>query len=368
MKSPVLGRRFRNGERATSVLTDIQKSARDRIRTKIKQGQYNHEQVPCPLCGCDDFELLAERDHYGFPVSTVVCKPCSMLYANPRLTVRALVDMYATDYRDLDRQKPRSADYFDLEVEKATRIGQLLEAHGLLAGLAGKLVLEVGCGAGGGLRYFAERGCEVAGCDLSPRNVQYGVEQGLNLVYGDVAALKDSIGPHSQNVGLVIYEQVLEHLVDPRGELKALSDWLPEDCLLYVGVPGLRNIAAQYGCDFLRFLQLPHLSHFELQTLVAMVQGAGFSFIAGDETARGLFRRAEGATPLEPRDYRALVAYLQGLERRRIIQDPIRKLKAWPVATGLKLRDAVERSSWIPASSKAAIAGLLKKSYRRFMR
>jgi SAM-dependent methyltransferase len=370
MKVFSIPKRFRYDGIEIVPLTDIQKKARDSIRQKTLCGEYATEAVHCPLCGGSDCTTIAEKDFYGFPVSTVICKACGMVYSNPRLTQASLDQMYATEYRDLDRVKPSSHEYFELEKVKAQGIAQLIALNLMKDCLDGKLVVEVGCGAGGGLQYFSDAGLSVIGCDLSPTNVNFAKSKGLNVHYGGIDSIIAALGDRAQDVGLVIYEQVFEHLVEPKKELSKLKEWLPANALVYLGVPGFKNIVNQYGSDLLRFLQLPHLCHFELCTLVSLANSEGYSFICGDESARALFS-VSGKVVLCQEDgarYATNLLYLAQLERRRKVSDPIRLIRDLPAQIGLRLKEKIYSSSLLSPEIKRVIVNCLKGIYHRFFK
>lgn len=370
MKAVSVPRRFRNDGLESVDLTDTQMRARDVIRDKMASGEYKIVDVPCPLCGEDDDVVVAEKDFYGFASSTVVCRSCGMVYTNPRLTVGALQKMYANEYRDLDRSKPSSSDYFMLEKTKSIRMMEFLETHDLMSRLHGKLIVEIGCGAGGGLQHFADVGFRVVGCDLSPVNVDYACSNGIEAYYGSLDIVVEKLGDRASEVGLVIYEQVFEHLADPRGELQKLARWLPRDALLYIGVPGFKNIGKAYGSDLMPFLQIPHLCHFELRTLTAMLRREGFVDLVGDESARALFRYSGEVFPVEisPGQYEIVRSYLRGLERRRALLTPMRVLRVVPLKLGLKLRKVINESEFLPASLKRWTSTALRATYHLFVK
>lgn len=370
MKSATVPSRFRNDGAEIIDLTDIQRTARDMIRAKMARGEYETVAVHCPLCGGNDDTVVAEKDFYGFQVDTVVCHSCGMVYSNPRLTVAALQKMYANEYRDLDRVKPSSDDYFELERVKALGLMEFLAAHGLQERIQDKLIVEIGCGAGGGLQYFADAGFQVAGCDLSPTNVEYGSGKGLEIYYGSLDVVIAKLGDRVSDIGLVIYEQVFEHLVDPKGELEKLRGWLPRETLLYIGVPGFKNIGEHYGADFLRFLQIPHLCHYELRSLTALLCSEGYAALGGDETVRALFSYSGEVCPVAINcgQYDDVRSYLSGLERRRAALAPLRAFRAMPIALGLRMRKAIDGSALLPAPLKRGASAALKAIYHRFFK
>ena len=72
---------------------------------------------------------------------------------------------------------------------------------------------------------------------------------------------------NGKRVGLLIYSQALEHMADPRLELEKAKQLIDGETLLFIGVPGLRNLGPHYAYDFLNYLQPGHLIHFERLTL-----------------------------------------------------------------------------------------------------
>jgi SAM-dependent methyltransferase len=52
------------------------------------------EHVSCNLCGRDDALPVAQRDKYGLPLTTVMCRGCGLLYLNPRPTAATYRKFY----------------------------------------------------------------------------------------------------------------------------------------------------------------------------------------------------------------------------------------------------------------------------------
>lgn len=359
MTNGLLSSRFQDNGREVFALTEVQIEARNRIRAKVVDGSYASERIPCPLCHGGDSYLLSEKDAYGLPMKTVICQGCGLVYTNPRLTESALQEMYKIEYSDLDRVLPSSKDYFDLEKRKGEIIFGLLKKHGLLSAMEGRLVVDIGCGAGGVLGYFQDRGYDGLGCDLVPKNLQYGVQtQGLDLHYGGIDVIQKVTASRGQRLGLVIYEQVFEHLTDPKGELRKLREFMPSDAILYVGVPGFKNIDEQYNSDLIRYLQLPHLVHFDLNRLNALLAVSGFASVAGDEVVRALYRPAP-PTQLENADFKDTLEFLAQMERRRSAKVRIEQLRLFPATTARALRTVILHLP-LPDQAKMKILSVLK--------
>ena len=56
-----------------------------------------------------------------------------------------------------------------------------------------------------------------------------------------------------------------------------------EETLLYIVVPGLKNIASAYNKDFLQYLQNAHTYHFTKQTLQNCANISGLQQINSNE-------------------------------------------------------------------------------------
>lgn len=353
MSNENLGEAFR--------LSFRQRIARDSIRAKLLSGEYETVYKSCPMCGVADGYVLSMVDAYGLPMRTLLCPECDLIYSSPRLAEDSLTAMYADEYRSLDRVLPDVGSYFEMEMTKGERIYNFLSDSHLLNRIEGKFIVEIGCGAGGGLHFFEKYGYEVIGCDLVSEHLKYGVnEYDLDLHYGKLQDLLNCMGDKRSSIGLVIFEQVFEHLSDPRGELQRLRELLPVDALVYIGVPGVRNIDEQYESNFVRFLQLPHLVHYDLKRLELIASSCGFRLINGDETARAVFDIA--AVRLQPwlgcKKNTAIFLYELSLRYKK--RKFRLKLRRFPLDVGMTVADWVD-SSRLPASVKLLIVTLMKK-------
>ncbi len=108
-------------------------------------------------------------------------------------------------------------DYFAAQIRKSD--AKIAWQYGRIFALAGVRdvdrlrVLDVGCGAGPGLRYLAGRGALVLGLDHS----RYALKTALALSPGAGVALNDStlgLPCASHSVGLVLLSELVEHIED----------------------------------------------------------------------------------------------------------------------------------------------------------
>ena len=192
-------------------------------------------------------------------------------------------------YDRIDRGSPEPATlYFERSFLKGKEIFYRISI--VRIPLANQTVLEVGCGSGGTLSYFKEKGCPITGLDPNYKNIQYGHDvHDLNLHCGGIEKIDQILGDRDY-FDFVILEQTLEHLSDPISALKMLRKRLKPDGVMYIGVPGFLDICRRYDGDLRRYLEFTHLVHFTLSSITSMLAIAGFELIYGNENIHAVAR------------------------------------------------------------------------------
>jgi SAM-dependent methyltransferase len=323
---------FRGDGLPAVTFSPVQRQARAEVDAKLANGRYRVESVDCPLCASSSRKLLSEKDSAGLPIQTSICLSCGVLYASRRLDEPSLHELYAHENLRLDRGVAAAEEFlFNNELVQGAHVEKFLEHHGLLEKLRGSMIVEIGCGPGGILAHFQRQGFAVAGFDIDPAVVEYGARvQGLDIHLGGVKRAAEIILASGRRLGLVMLEQALEHMTDPRQELERIRALMDKDTLLFIGVPGLRNIGPHYRNDLLNYLQLGHLIHFERRTLSRLLQEAGFEEIASDERIDAIYRTAgkPGKNALDGhRAARDMQSFLASAEKRRARTAAYRKLR-----------------------------------------
>lgn len=307
--------RYSNDGLSIVRLNRIQQKARTSVQNKVTAGVYEFEEVHCPICSRNEFEQISEKDRYGLYMPVVICKHCGLVQTNPRMNQSSYERFYNSDYRALYvGTEAVSSNYFEDQRVQGVKIYQFLASQGILKDAGEQFILEVGCGAGGILYEFRERGHPVLGLDLGKEYLQFGQQHyGLDLHLGDLKSVTLDRSPD-----IVIYSHVLEHVLDINEELSFIANLLAESGVLYIEVPGLKNLETSCNMDLLRYLQNAHTFHFTLQTLSNLLAIRGFDVLYGDEQIRSIAVRNPGAiSPDFTSDYESVSLYLANVEKKR---------------------------------------------------
>ena len=315
----ILSSRYKNDEVAVLKLNDIQREYIGRVKKKLRGGVYNYETVPCAVCNQTLFEPVSHKDRYGFELSVVICRHCGLAQTNPRMNHASYNQFYEQEYRYIygGEQGPTEMFFNDQYNRLGKKIFDFITKALGNPSIQGKFVLEVGCGAGGILKYFKDKGCIVKGIDLGSEFIKYGREShNLDLMVGDIASLNLTKQPD-----IIIYSHVLEHILDLKDQLKKIFNMMNKDTVLYIEVPGLKNLHHSYEGDLLLYLQNAHVYHFTMTSLGNLMHSNGFETILIDEYVRSLFKKENSVNVSNQvkNEYPEIAHYLKKIEQMRMI-------------------------------------------------
>lgn len=313
----MLGKTYEYDAVPTLYLNELQSNMKYQIEQKILIGEYAFEKVDCCICKGKGFEVLASKDRYGLYMPVVICKQCGLIQTNPRMNQESYNKFYDNEYRKLyvGKESP-SQEFFYEQYLRGKHIYSFIQKK--TASLRkGLFVFEVGCGAGGILQYFKEKGCEVKGVDLGYEYLTFGKKNyGLDLTFGTIKDVKLDKKPD-----VIIYSHVLEHILNPIEELNSVYNIIAPNGLLYIEVPGVKNLMRNYEMNFLIYLQNAHTYHFTLTSIKNLLEISGFEFVTGDETIKSIFKKKQknmyifGSKSLVKNDYCEVLSYLLKIEK-----------------------------------------------------
>ncbi|MFA6339038.1 MAG: class I SAM-dependent methyltransferase [Candidatus Paceibacterota bacterium] len=333
-------------------LTEKQTKSRDLFIQKINSGVYDMQKNPC-ICGKNDDIAIASKDRYQIPINTVLCKNCALMRSDPYYTPKTLEEFYSNEYRELYGSNEISKESFFAEQQSfGMYIYDFLKENILKNEIQNKKIYEIGCGAGGILNFFKKNNNEVYGCDLGKNYIEYGITKGLkNLIVGTSKDLKQF-----GQADIIILNHVLEHLLDPIGELETIRTLLKEDGVLYIGVPGIYSIHSTYT-DLESFLQNAHVYHFTLKTLTTLAEKVGFELIYGNETIQSAFKKNPSISSITKEKSIDVENYLRKIKRYKYIYK-IKKISPKTIAINSIMKLAKK-------NEKAYNFG--KKFYRKYI-
>lgn len=229
----------------------------------------------CPVCGESDSSLLLKYDSFGFPIRTVECARCGLLYANPRPTQRFLADFYSNTYRQLyEGRKLVIGEYI-----RKNRLPQLAEMRlqrylGLLG--PGMRVMDVGCGLGlflDAVRHQCE-GAHVQGVEPEPNSADY-CESHMGI--GVDRRFLEQI-PAARPFDVLSAFHVLEHVYDFESFFAAVRRHLRPGGLLLVETPN-----ALGSWDGIGMFHIAHLQTFSIRTLSNLLRASGYEIVEAGE-------------------------------------------------------------------------------------
>lgn len=140
----------------------------------------------------------------------------------------------------------------------------------------GARVLDVGCGAGGFLHRGRAEGLVMSGVDFNPARVKALRERGFAMFEGGLPAFAAT---RPEPFGVVTAFQVLEHVDDLGGWLRAARDVLQPHGLLVVGVPNRGRRFDPFQGPGLGEIDNPphHLTRWSAAALSRAIGREGFS-------------------------------------------------------------------------------------------
>lgn len=285
MEIRLLSNRYQNDGIPALELSDIQRKYIDIFSEKIRNGVYSLRDRTCE-CENGNLEVIAQKDRYGIPVDTVICKNCGLIMTDPCLDDASNNSFYDNEYHYIYRDEvtPSEERFQERKSEAAIIIDFIRDHTNMTAGS----VLEIGCADGGNVAAFCESGYRACGIDLSHTYVEFGKTKGLDLYCSEAA----SFAKQGKTFDLIVLNHVLEHFTDLKKELEPVSSMMSDEGYLFVAVPGVKYLTfGAYGADFLRMLQNAHIFNFTKATLCSTMKSHGFDCVYANEAVYAVFKK-----------------------------------------------------------------------------
>jgi SAM-dependent methyltransferase len=239
------------------------------------------EQVPCPVCGANVYDLLFTKQGFDF----VRCTNCTLVYVNPRLLESATLAYYgdASDQQSM-------VDWLNVLTNPANQSWQIpyfQEAVDILAKSipANGKILDIGCSIGLFMEVAQKSGFECVGLEPEPKSCDYALTRGLD-VRPDL--FNDAGFPPASFDAITLFG-VLEHLSKPKEMLADIMKALKPGGVVMVIVPNVYSIANGTLHSLARtFTGRNHLNYFSWATLTLLFTESGYEMVHLDTPLAGL--------------------------------------------------------------------------------
>jgi SAM-dependent methyltransferase len=234
---------------------------------------------PCPVCGSISSELLYSqrfetfsRGSIGDGYDVVACARCGMCFATGLPDQQRFAEYYADSSKyDLSAS---GAVLLETDVQRYSD-----QAEFVAANVADRTapVLDVGTATGGFLQALRAKGFEhPCGVDPSPDAVRVATDEfGLDVIVGGL----DAAESWGHKFGLVSYVAVLEHVLEPRDQVRAVSRFLQPGGFVFVSVPDAGSFMDHVSAPFQEF-SVEHINFFTRLSLANALGAEGYALVA----------------------------------------------------------------------------------------
>ncbi len=244
----------------------------DLTRKFISWSQSLNEEVVCPICGRENYELghqktfsqTVQSQEFTWMMKVAICQDCGMIFVNPQPSDETLEVWYG-GYSKVEEVSPRfsRAQLDFLEAVIPEGFCSLFD----VGAYDGTFVVEA-----------RSRGYKAGGLEASAQAVAMARQRyGLNLEHGYFGA--DYLAEKGETYDLVSVRHVLEHTKDPVGFLTQATSLT--DRYLFVEVPDIERAFFDNLSDI--FFSLEHLLYFTRGSLTNSAARAGMKVVAFDQ-------------------------------------------------------------------------------------
>lgn len=238
--------------------------------------------VACRCCGGELDRRVALRGHDRLmgtagEFTVRVCTICGTGITFPLVDEQALGAFYDSEYNPHVEWQPagilaKVSQFVQRFIRWRARRSLPVSA---LAGRSGT-ALDVGCGRGDLGALLIDQGWDVTGVEPSEAACAIARKQGVDALAGTL----DQVDLDARRFDAITFQHSLEHVIDPRAELKRVVDLLQPGGMLLVSVPnfGARQRRIFRGRWF--HLDLPrHRFHYTADGLRALAEDLGLDVL-----------------------------------------------------------------------------------------
>jgi 2-polyprenyl-3-methyl-5-hydroxy-6-metoxy-1,4-benzoquinol methylase len=230
----------------------------------------NREPVNCPLCDKNNPHLKHRINSW----SIVQCTHCNLIYVNPRLHKKELIQLYNENYFDNE-----VVGYVNYKDNKQLRTKNFLkwinDASGFFNEDEVHNALDIGCAAGYCLEIFKDKGWKPVGVELNKEYAAQLSKNGYtvhNMPFLDV--------DFKENFEIITLFDVAEHLTDLKSHFIKLHSILSANGVIIIITPDYNSLQRKlFGTKWFQFKPIEHIHYFTLNTFRKLADATGFSVV-----------------------------------------------------------------------------------------
>ncbi len=219
------------------------------------------EETACPLCKERDDKILFNKESFD----VVKCKRCSLVYVNPRLTVKESQRLYNAEVisPSVYYKETKEEDYITFQKRL-----QIIEKYAE----KGK-ILDIGCNIGTFLEVAKESGWKTYGIDINEGVKKECLKKGIKFFKGTVAKVKFQ----KNFFDAVIMNDLIEHVHNPQELLQQVKRVVKPQGIIFIVTPDVGSYAAKVlKKRWPHFKPNEHLIYFSRKTLRKVLESEGF--------------------------------------------------------------------------------------------
>lgn len=234
--------------------------------------------IACPLCKCEDFDMLHEGDRYNMGIQTVICNNCGLGYTNPQPTEAEMNLFYKNHYRDFYSGGSKTISDYNPKAKVYKRAKDLIQFTSSVLQDSSLNFLDIGCEQGFLLHqakmYF--NNAKLFGVEPNAMFANFAQNRNNATVFSGTI---EEFFQHNHNfpkMDVISLNHVLEHIPDPQKLLLNLKAILNSTGYLLIEVP---DIQAYHNTNPRLMFHIAHLIHFSKHTLHNLLDLSGFKIV-----------------------------------------------------------------------------------------
>jgi 2-polyprenyl-3-methyl-5-hydroxy-6-metoxy-1,4-benzoquinol methylase len=225
------------------------------------------ELITCPICSSAQHSIKYRVNSFNI----VECLECEFSYVNPRLTKKALINIYENEY--FHNTNYGYENYEENNGLKKKNFSKWIkDAQEWMPKSSGKRVLDIGCAAGYSLDIYKSFGFVSEGIELDKTMLKH-LENTSYKIF-DKPILENQ---YDQKYAVISLFDVVEHLTDLDAHFAKFSEIIERKGVLIIVTPNYNSFQRKLkGRNWFQFKPMEHINYFTIDSLNLLAQKHGF--------------------------------------------------------------------------------------------